>query len=430
MSQPILVHIDLDGETRFVGRLWTRSSSRGESASFEYDKVWLEFPWRFALEPALTLSEGAFYTQQDRAIFGAFGDSAPDRWGRMLMRRAAKRFDQTKNRALRTLQEVDYLLLVDDETRQGALRFSYEPGGPFLTSYSKSHIPPLIRLPRLLDAVENVLGDEESDECLRLLLAPGSSLGGARPKAAVRDKGDLLAMAKFPRKDDDTDSVAWEAVALDLAEKAGILVPERRVETVAGEKVLILRRFDRRNAFRVPYLSAMSMIGARDNETHSYLEIADALRRYGAQAALDLTELWRRMVFTILISNVDDHLRNHGFLCSNPAGWVLSPVFDLNPTPTDIHPRILSTSIDYEERSASLELAYSVAGYFGLSAVEAVSIAHEVGISVSKWRNAARAFGISRTEVERMATAFEHTDLEKAISGSRHHGSIGTSPQD
>lgn len=416
MSRPILVHIDLDGETRLVGRLWARSGSRGQSASFEYDKVWLEFPARFALEPALTLDQGAFYTQEDRALFGAFGDSAPDRWGRILMRRAAKRLDENENRALRTLQEVDYLTLVDDETRQGALRFSFDLEGPYLTSHSGTHIPPLIGLPRLLDASERVLGEEESDEDLQLLLAPGSSLGGARPKAAVRDRDNQLALAKFPRKDDDTDSVAWEAVALDLAEKAGILVPGRRVETVAGRKVLILRRFDRRSAARIPYLSAMSMIGARDGEIHSYLEIADALRRYGAQPAQDLKELWRRMVFTILISNVDDHLRNHGFLWYSSAGWVLSPAFDLNPTPAEIHPRILSTSIDYDERSASLDLAFSVAGYFGLSTMEADATAHEVGASVAGWRTASSEYGIHRAEMDRMASAFEHTDLEKALS--------------
>lgn len=418
MSRPILVHIELNGETRLVGRLWARSGSRGQSASFEYDRVWLEFPARFALEPALTLDQGAFYTREDRALFGAFGDSAPDRWGRILLRRAARRSDEHENRSPRTLQEVDYLTLVDDETRQGALRFSYDFEGPYLTSYGGIHIPPLIGLPRLLDASERVLGEEESDEDLRLLLAPGSSLGGARPKAAVRDRDNQLAVAKFPRRDDEADSVAWEAVALDLAENAGILVPGRRVETVAGRKVLILRRFDRRNAGRIPYLSAMSMIGAKDGEIHSYLEIADALSRYGAHPAHDLKELWQRMVFTILISNVDDHLRNHGFLWDSPAGWVLSPAFDLNPTPMDIHPRILSTSIDYEERSASLDLACSVAGYFGLSASDAAEIAHEVGVSVAEWRTAAAEYGINRAEMDRMSSAFEHADLGKALSRS------------
>jgi serine/threonine-protein kinase HipA len=268
----------------------------------------------------------------------------------------------------------------------------------------------------LLSAAERVVAENEDDADLRLILAPGSSLGGARPKASVREADGRLAIAKFPHRDDEWNDVVWEAVALSLARKAGIAVPEFRVEKIAGKDVLVLARFDRDrdDATRIPFLSAMSMIGAQDNEVHSYLELADVLRRHGAQAADDMRQLWRRMVFTILISNVDDHMRNHGFLYAGTEGWVLSPAYDLNPVPVDVKPRVLSTAIDNEDQTASLELALSVAEYFELGGDEAVQIAGEVGDAVSGWRAEAAGRGISAVECQRMASAFTHADLELA----------------
>ena len=196
--------------------------------------------------------------------------------------------------------------------------------------------------------------DKDTEEDLKLLFAPGSSLGGARPKASVVEKDGQLAIAKFPRKEDEVNTVVWEAVALTLAKKAGITVPDARVETVAGKPVLLLRRFDRDGNRRIPFLSAMSMLGSKDNETRSYMEIVDALRQHGAAPKADMEALWRRVVFNILISNTDDHMRNHGFLYEGPDGWRLSPAYDLNPVPTDIKPRILSTAINEEDTTASL----------------------------------------------------------------------------
>ena len=416
MDKEALVYVDLDGTPHLMGRLWARVRKQKESATFEYDEGWLRHPARFSLEPALQLGPGPFHTAADMPMFGAIGDSAPDRWGRTLMRRMERRRAEREGGAPRTLQEIDFLLLVDDQARQGALRFTERVGGPFLGEEGK-RIPPLIELSRLLSAAEHVMEDKDTEEDLRLLFAPGSSLGGARPKASVIEKDGRLAIAKFPRKDDETNTVLWEAVALALAKKSGITVPENRVEIVADKPVLLLRRFDRDGNRRIPFLSAMSMLGSKDNETRSYLEIVDALRQHGAAPKADMEALWRRLVFNILISNTDDHLRNHGFLYAGQDGWRLSPAYDLNPVPTDIKPRILSTAINEDDNTAFLPLAMDVAEYFELDADRAREIAAEVGKAVLKWRDVAARQGLTRGEADRMASAFEHEDLKLANGG-------------
>ncbi len=415
MDREVLVYVDLNGVPYLVGRLWGRTGKGKEGATFEYDEQWLKHGERFALEPALALDPGPFHTPADLPMFGAIGDSAPDRWGRALMRRAERRRAEREQQTPRTLQEMDFLLLVDDEARQGALRFAEREGGPFLRSDGKQ-IPPLINLPTLLSATERLAEDKETDEDLRLLLAPGSSLGGARPKASVRDKDGHLAIAKFPSKDDDYNIVLWEAVAVRLAEKAGIPVPVARVEIVGGKPVLLVRRFDRNGTHRVPFLSAMSMLGSRDNETRSYMEMADALRRVGAAAREDIRALWRRIVFNILISNTDDHQRNHGFVYTGQLGWRLSPAYDLNPVPVDIKPRVLAMAINEDDGTASFDLAMSVAPYFELAEKEARAIGVEVAKAVSKWRIEAARYGLSNSEMDRVASAFEHTDLAAATT--------------
>lgn len=416
MEKEILVYVDLAGVPQLVGRLWAHTRRDRESASFEYAKSWLEHPERFSLEPALGLGPGPYHTAAGRALFGAIGDSAPDRWGRVLMRRAERIRADREGRAPRAVREIDCLLLVDDEARQGALRFAEREGGPFLAGQSETKIPPFLELPRLLSAAEHVLSDTESDDDLRLLLAPGSSLGGARPKASVRDRSGHLAIAKFPSEGDEVRTVLWEAVALTLAKKAGIPVPTWRLETIARQPVLLLRRFDRDRDIRVPFLSAMSMLDAIDNETRSYMEFVDVLRQHGASPLEDMHGLWRRIVFNILISNTDDHLRNHGFLWTGTAGWQLSPAYDLNPVPADIKPRVLTTAIDLENTTASLDLAFEVAEYFELQVQEARRIARQVGQAVAKWRPEAAKLGLTKMEINRMASAFEHADLKAALS--------------
>ncbi len=416
MDTEVLVFMDLDGTPVLTGRLWARMRKGRNSATFEYDQDWLAHPARFSLEPALQLGPGPFHTPIGKPLFGAIGDSAPDRWGRVLMRRAQRRREKRTGETPRTLREIDYLLMVNDEARQGALRFVMEPGGPFLTPDDATPIPPLLELPRLLSAAEHFVGESESDEDLRLLLAPGSSLGGARPKASVRDRDGHLAIAKFPHKDDEIDMVRWEAVALTLAEKAGIPVPQSRMETVADKSILLLRRFDRLDDARIPFLSAMSMLGANDNETRSYLEFVDALRQYGAEPKNDMHMLWRRIVFSVLISNTDDHLRNHGFLYDGTNGWRLAPAYDLNPVPVDIKPRVLATYIDLDDGTASLNLALEVAEYFELDPKQARKIATEVGQAVGDWRQEAAHLELTAAQIDRMESAFEHDDLRSVLA--------------
>ncbi|MBL6665080.1 MAG: type II toxin-antitoxin system HipA family toxin [Rickettsiales bacterium] len=437
MSREIFVHIALGEKNIFVGRVWIHSRKGRESASFEYDRSWLTHPERFALEPALKLIEGVFHTGDNQNVFGAIGDSAPDRWGRVLMRRAEVRRAKSEKETARTLSEADYLLGVNDELRQGALRFSekyYEPpsfsnknsiplnrgiiDSEFLSPKDKQSIPPLVDLPKLLAASERLIDDKENSEDLRLLLAPGSSLGGARPKSSVLDKNGNLAIAKFSRKDDEFSVEKWEAVALTLAKNSGIATPEFSLIKIGKKPTLIVKRFDRIKKTRIPFLSAMSMLQARDNEQHSYLEIAYALAQNGAAPEEDMKQLWRRIVFNVLISNTDDHLRNHGFLYEshgkNGWGWRLSPAYDLNPTPVEIKPRILTTAIDLDDTAASLKTALSVAKDFRLEKFEAIKIIKEVAKAVSKWREVAKNFDITKKEIERMASAFEHEDLEGA----------------
>ena len=405
MEKKFFVYIDLNGVPTLTGRLWVRVNKSKETATFEYDESWLNSANKFSLDPNLKLGLGPFHTQPEKTLFGALGDSAPDRWGRVLMRRAERRRAELAKEAPRTLFEIDYLLQVNDETRQGALRFAVNEGGPFLSSEGTS-IPSLIDLPRLLAAAERFIDEKDTNDDLRLLLAPGTSLGGARPKASVRDHAGQLSIAKFPRKDDEINTVLWEALALSLAQKAKIRVSQWRVENIAGKAVLILHRFDRQNGKRIPFLSAMSILNAKDGEIHSYLEIVDAIRQFGAKPKEDMHELWRRIVFNILIANVDDHLRNHAFLYDGPDGWRLSPAYDLNPTPLDIRPRILSTNITEDNSEGSLDLALDVASHFQLEMKEAKDIIIEVKMAISLWREEARKLNLSESAIERMMSAF------------------------
>ena len=413
-SRKVEVFISLEDENHLVGNLWCHRRNGREGATFEYAESWLNHPERFALEPALLLTEGAFHTQQEQRLFGAVGDSAPDRWGRVLMRRAASQQARTQGKAPSTLSEADYLLGVNDEARQGALRFSENGGETFLTPKGEKSIPPLVDLPKLLSASQRFMDDDESAQDLKLLLAPGSSLGGARPKASVRDKGGYLCIAKFPRKDDEFNVVLWEAVALTLAANAGIHTPHWSLETILEKPVILIRRFDRVLQGRLPFLSAMSMLGAKDNEPHSYLEIVYALAQHGGSPDEDMEELWRRIVFSVLISNTDDHLRNHGFLYEKQKGWRLSPLYDVNPTPVEAKARYLTTGIDFDDYSASLDLALSVAEDFRISRSRALTIIGEVETAVSQWQAVAKKMGVSLREISRMKSAFDHEERAKA----------------
>ncbi|CAA7627619.1 type II toxin-antitoxin system HipA family toxin [Magnetospirillum sp. SS-4] len=415
MADDIEVHIDFALGMKRVGTLRRQPRRGGEATSFEYHPDWLGDSTRFSLEPALTLNRGAFAPAEGFQIFGSIGDSAPDTWGRRLMQRAERRRADREGRAVRTLMEADYLLGVADVSRLGALRFRLAGENQFQAQTSTG-VPSLIELGRLLQVTERILRDEESDEDLQLIFAPGSSLGGARPKASVIDQHGRLAIAKFPKETDDYSVELWEAVALRLAAGAGIRTPEHELIRVADKPVLLSRRFDRVGGARVPFLSALSMMGLKDGDHGSYPELVDVLTQYGAGAARDAHELYRRMIFNILISNVDDHLRNHGFLWAGQAGWTLSPAYDLNPTPTDMRRRILTTNITLDEGTCDLELALSVAGYFGLGMAAAKAIVKEVAASTATWRDVAAALGARSTEIRRMESAFDHDDLAGALA--------------
>lgn len=392
-----------------VGRLWSRARGGTETASFEYATEWLQDEARFELDPELPLGRGQFHTE--RALFNVFADCAPDRWGQTLLRRHERARATTEGRAPRTLRMIDFVTLVSDETRLGALRLRARGGTAFLTADGR--VPPLVHLPRLLRATAAVIEDRDTADDLALLLAPGTSLGGARPKASVLDSAGRLAIAKFPSRDDEWPITRWEAAMLAMADAARIQVPRRKLVLVLGKPVLIVQRFDRERTRRIPFMSALTALGARDGEVRSYVELAEAMRRLGAAPREDLAQLWRRLVFNILTSNTDDHLRNHGFLHGD-GGWRLAPAFDLNPMPTDVRPRVHALAIDEADPTASLELARSVIPSFGLTIDAADVIVRQVAEPVADWRTYGKAHGLTRRQLDRMASAFEHADLDSA----------------
>ncbi len=410
----IEVYVDLSGETFLVGLARINRARGNETMVFEYDRTWLESTNRFALEPGLPLMRGGFSPGPGHSLFGSIGDSAPDTWGRRLMQLAERRAAQKEGRQVRTLMETDYLLGVTDFSRLGALRFKKKAEDRFL-AISPGGVPALLDLGRLLQSSDRILSDEETDEDLQMIFAPGSSLGGARPKASILDRNGDLSIAKFPKENDDYSIETWEEIALRLASLSGIETPTHELVKVAGRAIMLSKRFDRSGIYRAPFLSAMAMTASRDGQTGSYPELVDALGVHGAQARLDSSQLYRRVVFNVMISNVDDHLRNHGFLWTGKAGWILSPAYDLNPVPTDLKPRILSTNIDLDEAICSLDLLESACGYFGLGLKEARMIIREVAQVTRGWRAIAVEVGAKASEISRMASAFEHQDLNRAL---------------
>lgn len=414
-EREVEVTVTLGDREVLAGRLWAHRRNRGESQTFSYDSGYLADPGAYELDPGLPLASGAQHTPVGREIFGAFSDCAPDRWGRRLIARDERHRVKREGGAERSFGETDFLLGVRDDLRQGALRFRDASG--YLAD-DETGVPALLDLPRLLGAAERLEREEETDDDLAALLRGGSSLGGARPKAHVLDADGRLAIAKFPSPaNDEWDVMRWEAVALGLARKAGIRVPDHRLHVIAERPVLIVNRFDRdgTGTRRIGYASAMTMLGYDDGDSGSYLEIADAIVRQSASAGADLRELWRRMAFSVLISNFDDHLRNHGFLRSSSAGWSLSPAFDLNPDPRP-GARHLQTAIDFDDTAARIGVLMAVAREFRLNETAAVAVLGEVTQAVGGWRDEAAAHGVPDVEIARMAPAFEHEAAEEAAA--------------
>ena len=407
------VVVQIADDDGLAGRLWSHRRRASESATFAYAPEYLARPEAYELDPALPLVAGQQQTPVGRALFGAFSDCAPDRWGRRLMQRGERRRARHERTAERSFGEIDYLLGVRDDLRQGALRFR-DPDTRTYLADEATGVPSLLELPKLMAAAERLEREEATAEDLVTLQRGGSSLGGARPKAHVVDADGRIAIAKLPSPTtDDWDVIRWEAVAHALARRSGVTVPDSRTHVFGAKAILVLDRFDRHGDCRIGYVSAMTMLEATDGEAGSYLDIADVIERHAPGAAAELRELWRRIAFSILISNTDDHLRNHGFLRTSSAGWTLSPAFDLNPDPTP-GPKRLSTAIDYDDHVASVELLMDVAEHFRLSADDARAILRDVLSGTRQWRTQARALGLGPEALDLMEPAFEHAQAEAA----------------
>jgi serine/threonine-protein kinase HipA len=408
------VVVQIADEELLAGRLWSHRRRSTESATFAYDAGYLASPGAYELDPALPLVAGQQQTAIGRAIFGAFSDCAPDRWGRRLINRAEEhRVRDEGEGAPRRFGEIDCLVGVRDDLRQGALRFRDPQTGLYLAP-EQSGVPHLLELPELLSASERLERDEATAEELRTLLRGGSSLGGARPKAHVLAADGRIAIAKFPSvAADEWDVIRWEHVALRVARDAGIRTPHSVVHLVDGKPVLVIDRFDRSDSRRLGYVSAMTMLEATDGDDGSYLDIAEVIEEHSPAAHADLRELWRRVAFSILIRNTDDHLRNHGFLRESTAGWSLSPAFDLNPDPRP-GPKYLTTAIDYATTEARIDVLFDVAEMFRLRDQEAGALLSEVTQATARWRDVAADAGLDAVAIDRMARAFEHDELERA----------------
>ncbi|RZO50075.1 MAG: type II toxin-antitoxin system HipA family toxin [Sandaracinaceae bacterium] len=392
------VGVFLDHEP--VGEIF-RTRHRGrERISFRYLDPWLASDAAFEIDPDLPLDRRTS-APTPGPLFGVLTDAAPDRWGRRLMQRRERHAAELDGRAVRSLSELDYVLGVSDRSRMGALRF--EVDGTFVST--SEEVPPLVRLRELLHATTRVVEGEETASDLALVLAPGSSLGGARPKASVLDVDGELCIAKFPRPDDEYSVERWEMICNSLARAAGIRAAEMRLETVDERPILVSRRFDRRETHRIHYASAMTMLGLADGDEASYPEIAEVLNRHGSSPGDDLVELFRRMVFNICVADVDDHLRNHGFL-RDSRGLRLSPAFDVNPVPMDIRPRVMSTAVTPDDFTGSLDAARSSAPYFDLTPARAEAIIEAVIEAIAGWSAMARRHGASSGECDRMESAF------------------------
>ena len=395
-------------DNELIGTLFVSQVRGKELFSFEYNKDWLT-RGNFLLDPGLELYMGRQYPATEQNLFGIFTDSCPDRWGRRLMNRREELRARASNEKPAKLMESDFLLGVYDESRMGGLRFKTDIDGDYLANDSEYATPPWTSLRELEQASLSFEEDRTYEEkWLKQLLAPGSSLGGARPKASVLAPDGSLWIAKFPSKNDDFDMGAWEMVAHDLAKMCGLNAPEAQIKKFSSlGSTYLVKRFDREGKNRIHFASAMTMLGKSDGagfeDGSSYLDIASFIKSNGAKPRNDLAELWKRIVFSMAISNTDDHLRNHGFLL-NIEGWVLSPLYDVNP---DIYGEYLSLNIDVSSSAIDFDLIISASKYYGIDAKHATEAVKEITEIVKKnWQRLANKYGISKNEIDRMHPAF------------------------
>lgn len=408
------VWIDLErvGHPVLMGRLHHQQSGVGEIFSFEYDRAWLEQPEVFSFDPDLALAAGHQYPAAQRKNFGIFLDSAPDRWGRVLMQRRENMRARQEKRKPRPLTEWDFLLGVHDETRLGALRFRGSGNTRFIDSDAQLAAPPLTSLRELQAAsmqFEKHIDDEDNplyEKWITQLFAPGSSLGGARPKASVRDEAGTLCIAKFPSKNDAHDVGGWELVAHSLARKAGIIVPDAKPLHFPESlySTFLVKRFDRTaRGGRLAFISGMTLTQHDGEAGASYLELVDLLQSRGADTRADCVQLFRRVLFNILIHNTDDHLRNHGFFVDE-TGIRLSPAYDINPI---VDRRELTLAINEVETACDVSVATEASRDYGLSALEAADVLKQVQGAVADWRAEATRLNIPKAEQDLMANAFQ-----------------------
>lgn len=406
----IYVFADWKGmpEPKLMGVLSAHYGKGKKAFGFEYDKEWIKTESQRLIDPDIQFFSGTQFPN-NKENFGVFLDSMPDTWGRTLMKRKAAQQAREKSEKPQTLYDIDYLIGVYDKTRMGALRFKTTLDGLFLDDDQNNPTPPWSSIRELQAAAKNLEDDENADvkKWLAILMAPGSSLGGARPKANIEDENGDLWIAKFPSKNDTIDKGAWEFLAYQLALNCGIEMSECKIEKITGKyHTFFTKRFDRNRKERIHFSSAMTMTGNNEESlrfsTASYLDIVEFVMNYGENINENLHQLWRRIVFNICISNTDDHLRNHGFILTE-KGWVLSPAYDLNPS---IEKNGLALNIDMDDNALDLELAKSVGIYFRLNDAEMNTIIREIKNAVSNWQNIASEIGISRSEQELMKAAF------------------------
>jgi len=410
------VYVSIGGSDVPAGRLHTHHRRGTESATFMYNDAYLADPQAYRLDPALPLVAGGLQTPLGSKLFNAFTDAAPDRWGRNLIDRYERARATSDGSRPRRLTEIDYLLGVRDDLRQGALRFRDLETRAFVAS-DEVGVPGLTELAELMDLAHRAASDDIDEADLLRLVRAGSSLGGARPKTHVRASDGRFAIAKFPSSATDTwDVMKWEKVALTLAQRSGIEVPDTELVDISGRAVLISYRFDRTvGNIRIGYSSALTMLEATDGDQRSYLDIAEVIEEHSLHATRDLEQLWRRMAFTVLISNTDDHLRNHAFLHTGGDSWRLSPAFDLNPNP-DPGPKNLSTAIDDFQTEARVDVLIAVAEHFRLEHDTAEGIVRDIALQVDQWMDVATKVGLTTNEITHMEPAFVHDAADLAAN--------------
>ena len=407
----IFVYDDFsDKRPLLMGTLFVNVIKGYESYSFEYDKEWLKkTELALILDPELRPYSGRQYPI-GKNIFGLFADASPDRWGRVLMNKRERILAEKEGRKPSKLHDSDYLMGVYDETRMGGIRFKLDTAGSFLSDDKDAAAPPWTTLRTLEEASRNYENDETglSEKWLNQLIKPGSSLGGARPKATVLDTQKELWIAKFPSKNDENDTGAWEMVVHDLALQCGLNVPNAKLEKFSSlGSTFLIKRFDRQGDKRIHFASAMTLLGKTDGASaadgSSYLDIASFIKSYGAQPKKDLIELWKRIVFNMAISNTDDHLRNHAFIFTK-KGWILSPLYDVNPVPYGDE---LSLNINEYDNRINIDLAIQSAIKFGISKSEAKVYADDIlKIVRENWEKKAIEHRLTRGQIEEMRPAF------------------------